>query len=421
MPLGKERNVPLPDDRTKRRIVVRGRYVHKTWQADPAIYVPPRYRRACEYDAFVPGPVAAAEIVLPGDVAGVVSDAERAIADLNRAAGPALTPLARLLLRTESIASSKVEGLQLDARSLARAESKWDTGRKVGSGAAEILANIDAMQLSIERAADLEGVRPTDFLDIHRALLERAPNSQIAGRFRSSQNWIGGNDYNPCGAAFVPPPPEEVDRLLDDLCVFVNDVALPPLVQAAIAHAQFETIHPFEDGNGRTGRALVQVILRRRGVTPAFVPPVSVVLARDKDRYLKGLTLFREDRLADWIELFAAATAEAATLAARYVIRVGELQDEWRERLRQHSNPRTDAAAWSLITVLPAHPVITVPVAVAATGRTKPAAANAIEQMEAAGILTRLGESARNRAWEAEGLLDLIVGLEAGVSSANGA
>jgi Fic family protein len=338
---------------------------------------------------------------------------EKAIADLNRAAGRELTPLARLLLRTESIASSKVEGMQLDARSLARAEANQETGRKVGSGAAEILANIDAMQLSVERAADLDGMRPTDFLDIHRVLLERAPNSQIAGRFRASQNWIGGNDYNPCGAAFVPPPPGEINRLLDDLCAFVNDVALPPLVQAAIAHAQFETIHPFEDGNGRTGRALVQVVLRRRGLTPAFVPPISVVLARDKDRYLNGLTLFREDRLADWIELFAAATAEAATLAARYAIRVGDLQDEWRERLRHHSNPRSDAAAWSLISVLPAHPIITAPVAVAAVGRTKPAVANAIEQMEDAGILTRLSESARNRAWEADGLLDLIVGLEA--------
>ena len=146
-------------------------------------------------------------------------------------------------------------------------------------------------------------------------------------------------------------------------------------------------------------------------MTPAFVPPISVVLARDKDRYLKGLTLFREDGLADWIERFAAATAEAAMLAVHYTVRVGELQDQWRERLRQHANPRADAAAWTLITALPAHPIITVPVAVAATGRTKPAVANAIEQMEAAGILVRLTQSARNRAWEAEGLLDLM-GIE---------
>lgn len=397
---------------------MRGHYINQVWQADPAVYAPPRYRRACKYDSFIPEGVAAIDVALPGEVAGAVSDAEKAISDLNRGAGPELMPLARLLLRTESIASSKVEGMQVDVRGLARAEANQETGRKVSSEAAEILANIDAMQLSIERAADLEGISPRDFLSIHQVLLERAPNSQIAGRFRTTQNWIGGNDYNPCNAAFVPPPPSEIDRLLDDLCAFVNDAALPPLVQAAIAHAQFETIHPFEDGNGRTGRALVQVVLRRRGLAPTFVPPISVVLARERDRYIKGLTLFREDKLADWIEIFAAAAAEAATLATHYTARVRQLQDEWRERLRGHSNPRADAAAWGLIAALPAHPIITVPVAVAVTQRTKPAIANAIDQLESAGILTRLTESARNRAWEAEGLLDLIAGLESGVTSA---
>ncbi len=393
---------------------MRGKYIRRVWRADPTIYAPARYRRACEYDAFIPDEIAALAFSLPSDVAGVVSDAEKTIADLNRAAGPELMPLARLLLRTESIASSKVEGMQLDARSLARAEANQETGRNVGSSAAEILANIDAMQLAIERAANVDGVDPQDLMDIHRVLLERAPNPQIAGRLRTSQNWIGGNDYNPRGAAFVPPPVEDVKRLLDDLCLFVNDVMLPPLVQAAVAHAQFETIHPFIDGNGRTGRALVQVVLRRRGLTPSFVPPISVVLARDKDRYLRGLATFREDGLAEWIEVFAAATAEAASLAAHYASRVRDRQERWREQLRAHSNPRTDAAAWSLISILPAYPVITVAVGVAAAKRTRPAVANAIEELEGAGVLVRLSQSARNRAWEATGLLDLIVGLEAG-------
>ena len=395
---------------------MRGEYIHQIWRADPAIYAPPRYRRACEYDAFVPAPVTGADVVLTGTVAGVVSEAEKTIVDLNGPAGPALRPLARLLLRTESIASSKVEGMQVDARILARAEVNQETGRKVGSNAAEILANIDAMQLAIERAADVDGLGPADVLNIHRVLLQHASNSEIAGRLRTSQNWIGGNDYNPCGAAFVPPPPGQVDRLLTDLCAFMNDETLPPLVQAAIVHAQFETIHPFIDGNGRTGRALVQVILRRRGLSPTFVPPISIVLARDKDRYLRGLTVFREGDVAGWVELFAAAAAEAAALAGQYVTRVAELQDEWRGRLREHSNPRADAAAWSLIALLPAHPMITVAVAVAATQRTRPAVANAVEELEAAGVLLRLTESARNRAWEADGLLDLIVGLEGGVS-----
>src|SRR5271165_5902611 len=173
---------------------MRGVYVHRIWQADPTIYAPPRYRRACGYDAFVPEPVLGLTVNLPGDVAGVVSEAEKAVADLNHAAGPQLMPLARVLLRTESIASSKVEGMHLDARTLARAEANQETGRKVGPEALEILANIDAMQLSTERAANVDGLSELDLQDIHRALLERAPNASIAGRLRDTQNWIGGND-----------------------------------------------------------------------------------------------------------------------------------------------------------------------------------------------------------------------------------
>lgn len=393
---------------------MRGRFVRKVWKPDPAVYAPARYRRQCSYDAFIPLPIGDLGVSLRGEVAGVVSDAEKAIAELNREAGPELLPLARLLLRTESIASSKVEGMQVDARTLARAEANQETGRRVGPEAAEILANIDAMQLAVERVSTGTRVGLEDFQRIHRALLSQDTRARVPGQFRNSQNWIGGNDHNPCGADFVPPPPDAVQPLLEDLVRFCEEESLPPLVQAAIAHAQFETIHPFEDGNGRTGRALVQVILRRRGLAPGFLPPISVILARDKKRYIEGLTVFREDRLEEWIEVFAAASAEAAQLAVRYTARVAELQELWRRQLRAHSDPRADAAAWAIIDVLPGHPVVTVPVAVAATGKTKPAVTNAVGELEAAGVLLRLGESSRNRSWEANGLLDLIVGLESG-------
>ena len=394
---------------------MRGSLVRKTWEWNPSLYAPARYRRGCAYDAFVPEPVGGLEPTLPGDVAGVVSEAEKAIADLNSQGHPGLAPLARLLLRTESIASSKVEGLQVDARTLARAEARQDSGGRIGSDAAEIIGNIDAMQLAIERASAEDEVTPSDMVDVHVTLMAREPNREVAGRVRGEQNWIGGNDYNPCGADFVPPPHEEVNRLMEDLATFCSDDALPPLVQAAIAHAQFETIHPFADGNGRTGRALIQVILRRRGLAPDFVPPISVILASEKERYIEGLTLFREDRVPAWLEIFAVAARRGADLAIRYMARVAELQQRWRSRLDDASRPRADAAAWTIIDVLPAHPVVTVPVAVAATRRTKPAVTNAIDELERAGVLRRLGESARNRAWEADGLLDLIVDLEAGV------
>ncbi|MCC6772077.1 MAG: Fic family protein [Gemmatimonadaceae bacterium] len=151
--------------------------------------------------------------------------------------------------------------------------------------------------------------------------------------------------YNPCGADFVPPPPEEMPRLLEDLYAAINDDLLPPLVQAGLVHAQLETIHPFDDGHGRTGRALVHVVLRRRGIAPRFLPPISVVFAGARERYIDGLTRFRGDQVAEWCEYFAAATARAARLARDYVDAVRRLQQSWRNQLQSSSAPpRADAA-----------------------------------------------------------------------------
>lgn len=393
---------------------MRGRLVSRVWQHDPTLYAPPRYRRACRYEAFVPEPLGGGEFSLDARLAGVISDAENAIRELNAVAQPGLAPLARLLLRTESIASSKVEGMQIGVRELARAEAQLETGGKAGSTAREILANVDAMELAIQEAAGTEPFSSREVRAIHRRLMEQAPNSRVAGRVRATQNWIGGNDYNPCGADFVPPPPEHVNSLLDDLCDAINDDPLSPLVQAALVHAQFETIHPFDDGNGRTGRALIHVVLGRRGITPAYVPPISVVLASQRDVYITALTRYRADDLAFWLEHFAVAAARSARIAMDYLDAVGELIEIWRERLTATVAPRADAAAWAVINVLPAHPVITAPVASAATGRAKSAIHQAILDLVEAGVLIPLSASKRNRSWEATGLLDLIASLEGG-------
>ncbi|HTW09211.1 MAG TPA: Fic family protein [Acidimicrobiales bacterium] len=390
-----------------------GRLVDRTWHYDPSLYAPARYRRACGYQAFIPNPLTELRLDLPGTLAGVVSAAEDAVRSLNAAARPALAPLARLLLRTESIASSKVEGMQVDARTLARAEAKAGTGGKVSPAALEVLANIDAMILAVEEATTDEHVQVARIIDVHKALMVNAHNSNLAGRIRAEQNWIGGNDYNPCGADFVPPPHEEVGHLLDDLCAFCNENELPPLVQAAVAHAQFETIHPFTDGNGRTGRALVHVLLRRRALSPSYVPPISVVLAKSKERYIEGLTAYRSGNVNTWLEQFAVATAQAAALAEQYLREVRTLQGRWRADLRSSpQSPRSDAAAWAVIDQLPGHSIVTVPVLVAATGRSKPAIGQAVDQLTSAGILVAVSGGARNRAWEAVGLLDLLSSLD---------
>jgi Fic family protein len=386
------------------------------WPSDPTRYAPARHRRACRYEALLPAPLSELSLRISAETAGLISDAEQAIHELNAAAVPALAPLARLLLRTESIASSKVEGLQLGVAELARAEVRREVGLRVSASAVEILANIDAMQLAVTEAAHAQTFGVRELCAIHARLLAQTPGlSRYAGVVRDTQNWIGGNDYTPCGAEFVPPPPEHVGLLLEDLCAAVNDEQMPPVMQAALVHAQFETIHPFADGNGRTGRALIHVVLRRRGLTPAYVPPISVVLSQDRTRYVDGLIASRTDRVETWVAQFAVTCASAAMLARAYVQRVQAFADRWRAQVLALANaPRADAAVWALLEMLPALPVITAPVAVAVTGRAKAAVYAGLEQLEAAGVLLPLPGTPRNRTWEVDGMLELLAAMEEG-------
>jgi Fic family protein len=392
-----------------------GRIVTMTWQPNHPSNAPVSDRRGCKYDVFVPEPLVLGNVGLDGKTLGIVSEAEQSIQALNALPQPASKPLARLLLRTEAIASSKVEGMQMGVRELARAEAKKEAGEKTGQESLEILANIDAMEEAVEEAARVSAFSINEIREIHRLLTKDAWNSHIAGKIRTVQNWIGGNDYNPCGSDYAPPPPEHVESLLGNLCEAINDDAVSPLVQAAMVHAQFETIHPFDDGNGRTGRALIQVVLRRRGIAASYVPPISVILARSKGRYISWLVRFREEGgEIDWIRQFAEATTAAANLARSYLGAIQTLLENWKSTLASSVNPRADSVAWTIIDELPGHPIITAPIAGALTLRSKPSVHKAMKELEQAGVLLPLYKGARNRSWEAAGLLELLASLENG-------
>ena len=167
---------------------MRGTLVRRTWEYDPARYAQPRSRRACHYESFVPHELSDFDEPFSADLVGVVSEAETAVHRLNSRALPALAPLARLLLRTESIASSKVESRQVDARDLARTEARLETGGKGGSTAAEILANINAMELAIDHATSPSAVTFNDLVSIHAALMATVANALVAGVVRTEQN-----------------------------------------------------------------------------------------------------------------------------------------------------------------------------------------------------------------------------------------
>ena len=230
--------------------------------------------------------------------------------------------------------------------------------------AAEVLANIDAMSWGLETAEPDAEITLETLLETHRRLMAGTRLAEHGGRIRTEQNWIGGGDFNPCSAAFVPPPPEAVPGLLDDPMAFCNQDMLPALAQAAIAHAQFETIHPFVDGNGRTGRVLLHLVLRRRRLGERIVAPVSLVLATWATDYVGGLMGTRYIGPADspeamaginrWVALLASACRRAVEDAGWFEARVRELQASWIERV---GPTRRDATVRHLIEALPGMPV----------------------------------------------------------------
>lgn len=389
--------------------------------------LPRRARQGCDYEAYVPDRLAGRVFTLHGDTAADVADAERAVERLQREARSLADSeaAARLLLRAEAVASSRIEGLEVGGRRLLQAQLALGLGddpRDVT--ATEVLNSVEAMRWATETMAEAHAVTVEHLLEIHRRLMAGTRLEHVGGQVRTEQNWIGGSSYNPCSAVFIPPPPDRVENLLVDLCAFCNEDSLPAVAQAGIAHAQFETIHPFADGNGRTGRALIHVLLKRRGLAPAVVPPVSLVLATWSDDYIAGLTATRSrsepdaveavEGLNGWIAVFAAAMTRAVADADDYERQVHMVQGRWRDAV---GKVRSDSAVLRLIEVLPGAPLVTVQSAAALIGRSVQATNEAIAHLQRSGVLKQTTIGKRNRGFEAADLIDAFTALERQLAS----
>ncbi len=389
-----------------------------------------RDRRPCDYAAYLPDTLAGRLFVIDGDVAADITDAETALVRLDMTAATLADTeaLARLLLRAECVASSRIEGLEVGGRRLLRA----DAARQLGEDprdvtAAEVLGNVDAMVWGVGTVEPDGLITVETLLEVHRRLLAGTRLEEHGGRIRDVQNWIGGSAHNPCSAEFVPPPPEAVAGLLDDLVTFCNDDSLPALAQAAVAHAQFETVHPFVDGNGRTGRVLFHLVMRRRGVGLRVLAPVSLVLATWSRDYVGGLMGTRYVGASDsaeahaginrWVALFASACHRAVEDTRRFEERVRALQESWHERV---GPVRRDSAVRLLIGALPAAPVLTTATASALIGRSFQAAGQAVDQLMDAGVLAQITVGRRNRAFEAPELIETFTALERQLASPEG-
>jgi len=403
-----------------------GRLERRFWEAKvDGLGRPRRDRRSGAYQAYVPDRLVGRSFLLSGEVAADVADASNAITRLDSVATMLTNTesLARLLLRAESVASSQIEGLTVSAQRLLRADVARAEGLIVrDETASEVLANVDAMSYAVHEVTGR--VTVDQILEVHRRLLARTDRARYAGVIRTTQNWIGKSSYNPIGADYVPPPPGEVAGLLDDLAAFCNEDALPAVAQAAIAHAQFETIHPFVDGNGRTGRALIYMVLRRRGLAMRTTPPVSLVLATRAQDYVRGLNATHyvgspsspeaTEALNDWIGFFAATCTRAVADAESFEKRVETLQAQWRARL---GHVRSDSSVFAILRHLPEMPVFTVNGAVGIVGRTFNSVSRAVGTLVDANIVTPTKAGSRNRVFEARELIDAFTDLERQLAS----
>lgn len=268
-----------------------------------------------------------------------------------------------------------------------------------------MVANQRAMAAAIELARRIDD---RAILAMHSALLEHSAPG-IAGRWRDQQVWIGGGDLGPHGASFVPPHHRHIPGAIADLVAFIDRDDVTVLAHAALAHAQFETVHPFPDGNGRTGRALVHAMLRHKGLTRNVTIPVSAGILVDVERYFDALTRFRAGDPTAIVEAFATAAFAATTNGRTLVEDLRGLRAGWQERIRASR----DAGAWRLADVLVRHPVVNAALVAHELGVAPQNTYRVMQPLVDAGVLIESTDRKRNHSWRAPEVLDALDALDA--------
>ncbi|MBE9404957.1 Fic family protein [Brachybacterium sp. Marseille-Q2903] len=399
------------------------------WQSSAMSGLPRRDRRSGPFLAYVPDTLVQAPLVLGREAEHLLATAESKVRSLTGLSDD-LPAISRFLLRSEAIASSRIEGIAPSARQVALAElGQSETVQGVSAPAQMVANNMTLVREATTRLVGAPLVTVESIIDLHRSLLRDEPHHH---GIRDVQNWIGGSDWHPLDADFVPPPAVRVEPAMQDLVDYMNGASHAPIVQAALVHAQFETIHPFTDGNGRVGRALIHSVLTRRGLTPDSVLPVSLVLSTLRDRYVDHLQQFRDvegrgsgsSGRERWISFFAEVTLLASEQAVTLSGELSEIREEWEQRLtssRQRRGSqralRSDSATALILADMVGTPVLTVDTAQRIHGVSRVAALRALDELHEAEILTRRSIGSGRHAYVSGEVLDLITWAERRLAS----
>ena len=361
--------------------------------------------------AFVPRPLPPAEPPLaPACFVDLNRQADLALARLAGVSGlvPSVEWLLYSAIRKEALLTSQIEGTQATLTDLFDEEA----GLKVSNtdDVEEVTNYLRAFRWVQGQLRDPQGLPISVRLlcEAHRLLLDGARGAgKQPGELRRSQNWIGGT--RPGNAAFVPPPPQQVADLLTDLerFIHVSDSDLPPLARVALIHAQFETIHPFLDGNGRIGRLLIAALMEHWGLLREPLMYLSGYLKQHQAEYYRRLSAIRSDGdWEGWVSFFLEGVAAASAEAERSIIDVASLITADRKRLLE--SPKAGPISYRLFKLLPMMPRFSVEHVRQRLETTFPTASAAVKLLEDLGILTELTGQKKNRVYSYQAYVDLL-------------
>ncbi|WP_137844221.1 Fic family protein [Microbacterium sp. 2FI] len=345
------------------------------------------------YRSAIPARIAQ---LIPDPMPKAASSADVAARELSRLdaeLGGRVASFAPLLLRSEAASSSQIENITASARAIFSAE----LGAKTSRNAELVTANTRAMTAAIELA---DVVTPDAIARMHEVLMSGQPR-HTPGRWRDEAVWIGTRSDSPVGAEFVAPHHSRIEELLDDVTAFAKRSDVAPLVSVAVAHAQFETIHPFSDGNGRTGRALAQALLRHRGVTRNVAVPVSAGLLADVEGYHRALTAYRDGDVSPIVTAFADAALRAVGNTRALVADLDQIRAGWNDRL----TVRRSSNAWKLLDVFLRRPVLNSAAAAAELGVKQPNVYPPLTALVEAGIVKSKAEHQLGPFWRSDEVL----------------
>lgn len=369
-----------------------------SWNRDPEelSLIPKSRRRRIlpTYEAAVPLTIARRPVSLSPEIERRLAEVESAVTRFDQTQASRGFDLPALLLRSESSSSSQIERLTSSVRNVALAE----LSDKAPTNARLIARNVEAMRKAIEIGSDIS-IR--SICDIHDTLM-RDTGAEFG--LRDEQVWIGGTPYSPHDAQYVPPASNRVRTCLDDLVAFAQRDDIAPIAKAALFHAQFETIHPFTDGNGRTGRTLLHCMLASDEVLRHSTLPISAGLLHDVKPYMEALAAYHDGNLEPIIIRLADALELACVIGLRIGDDVAEVLDRWEEA----NTDRKGSASLRLPALLVKQPVVNIAYIVSHLDISDRAARNLVETACERRILERTGTERRGVFYQATELIAIL-------------